>query len=694
MWGLKKSLTWIGGSATALLLLWLLCAPVRAMHPVPDRRRIAPPTSVDERVQVVPSQRIPLDNVYVDWVQAYKDISLLNIDTTHLVEIYTHIAQMLVGIENYSFATAFLENAYVMSEARNDMERCFRLLYDMIWIDVKTNSLERAAFNLKAAQKLESVANKDLREILLSDASGLYYQGRGFPKGAIYYFQNAVAAAKRINAWEKISELYIHTAEAYRQVGILDLSRRYLDSALDYVPPLCYNDQTRNCNITKAAIYTMRGELSKAKESLQESILAAHHVGNEWLEAGLSLRLARILQEEKDYDQAYKYKQLVIEMRDSLNALISQTSFRHYDYKRIKEQQLQDEAQGSLRALLQQNQNLYAWILFASILSFGIFFLLIALRSYRRLQARDKILQQQRVQNAKRNSDLIISFAHTENLRTENQFKNEQQESTRRSLIYKNSLIMNSIEYANTIQRSLRPNQDNMSARYPNHFIIYRPTNLVSGDLFWFADLPDKSIFILADCSGHEVAGAALSFITYMKLNQIVREGNTFIPTQIISEFAREFNDLWKDSSDAFKMQANVKIGVLLLDYATKKVQYAGAAQSLFYSTDGRQVQRYVGKMHTISQDTPFQLRESSLDLDLTPNMSFYMMTDGFIEQPNKENCKIGSKSVLNYLTDIVSIPMEVQRRLLLAYLARHRVGMPQVDDVTLFGFSVESTDL
>lgn len=678
----------------ALFCLWsAVSVPLYAMHPTPDRRQLAPPTKANE-VHVVSGLRVPLENLEVDWIEAYQHLSLMDADTARLVEIYTNVALILEGIESYALATAFLENAYEMCEKRDDTERCFRLLYELIRIDVVVGDWEQAALHLQAAQKLEFIANKDLRELILSDANGLYYQGIGKPKTAIHYFLNAVAAAKQMNVWEQISELYLHTATAYRGVGMVDIARRYLDSGLLYIQPLRFNGEMRRLSVTEPMIYTLLGDWGKAKAVLLEALRVSKQEKKEWLEAGFSLRLARIFRAEGDYEKAYQHQMEAMVLCEELNRVISQSSFKIYDAKCIREEGIQEEARGALYALLMKNQKLYTWLLLGAVSFFGLFFLLLSLRNFLRLQARDKILQEQRAQNAKRNSELIISFAHTENLRTENQFKNEQQESTRRSLLYKNSLIMNSIEYANTIQLSLRPNQDNMSMRYPNHFIIYRPNNIVSGDLFWFADLIDRSIFILADCSGHEVAGAALSFIAYMKLNQIVRETKVTDPIEIIEEFTRQFNDLWKDSTESFKMQANVKMGVLLLDYVAKKVHYAGASQALFYSEDGGVVKRYSGRMPTVSLDTPSYVRKGGLTLDLVPGMVFYMMTDGFIEQPDKENSKIGSRNVLRYLSEIVGLPMDTQRRHLLAYFARHRVGMPQVDDVTLLGFSVENTEL
>ena len=133
-------------------------------------------------------------------------------------------------------------------------------------------------------------------------------------------------------------------------------------------------------------------------------------------------------------------------------------------------------------------------------------------------------------------------------------------------------------------------------------------------------------------------------------------------------------------------------MGVLLLDHEVNKAYFAGASQSLFYSSDAQTVERYVGAMHTISLDTPFTLKEDMFSIELTNQTAFYMMTDGFIEQPNKDNIKIGSKKVCLFLSKIVGLPMDIQRQRLLAYFARHRIGMPQVDDMTILGVSLNNT--
>lgn len=671
-----------------VLLLLLVQFAANGMHKVSEIP-LKPPT---DSVSLQPESPLPVDDACTDWVKEYQQLTPDKLDQGRLVPIYKHIAQLLTGLENYAYAIAFLEKAYSIAEKQGDVEALFQLRFEMVLVDIKKGDLERAFEDLKYAQLHEVKHQSEYRNMLLSEAYGLYYKARGLYRLSIDYFQTALTSAHELDERQRISVLHLYYSESLRSAGLTALANAHIDSALLLVPQSLFNGELRSCSITRAEIYSVMGDKEKAKEALLEAYDIAKSAQNPWLEASLGLSLSQILVDEQEYEAAYQYRLRSFDLRDSLNYLISLTSFRLYDRKMMEERAQLELEQRSLRSVLFQNRSWYTELFLFVTIAFGGMFVLMSYRSYTRLREQDRDLQQQRSQNVSQNSKLILNFAHAENLRKENQHRKEQQETARQSLFYKNSLIMNSIEYANTIQLSLRPNQKNLSSRFPNHCIIYRPNHIVSGDLLWFADLPQRSIFILVDCSGHEVAGAALSFIAYMQLNQIVREENITTPTRIIEAFAQHFYDLWEDSTENFQMLSNVKMGVLIIDHAEHKAYFSGASQSLFYTTDGRTIERCVGAMHTVSLDTPFTIKEDVLTVELTQKTSFYMMTDGFVEQLNKDGIKIGSKKAAQLLSQIVNLPMSEQRRRILAYHARHRLGMPQVDDMTLLGVSLDNS--
>jgi len=79
----------------------------------------------------------------------------------------------------------------------------------------------------------------------------------------------------------------------------------------------------------------------------------------------------------------------------------------------------------------------------------------------------------------------------------------------------KNKEITDSINYAKRIQEAmLSTSRDLCKVILPNHFILYKPKDIVSGDFYW-AYSPNKNtaIWIVADCTGHGVPGAFMNMI-------------------------------------------------------------------------------------------------------------------------------------------------------------------------------------
>jgi len=94
------------------------------------------------------------------------------------------------------------------------------------------------------------------------------------------------------------------------------------------------------------------------------------------------------------------------------------------------------------------------------------------------------------------------------------------------SLIEKsNVMITDSIVYAKRIQDAILPDPEDLSNLLSeNFFILYRPAQIVSGDFYWCSSQNNKTVFIVADCTGHGVPGAFMSMIGNTLLNEIVNE--------------------------------------------------------------------------------------------------------------------------------------------------------------------------
>nr|HPM12661.1 response regulator [Bacteroidales bacterium] len=62
--------------------------------------------------------------------------------------------------------------------------------------------------------------------------------------------------------------------------------------------------------------------------------------------------------------------------------------------------------------------------------------------------------------------------------------------------------IVDSISYAEKIQRSILPSKDVISKYFPESFIVFKPRDVVSGDFYWLSQISEQVLFVaVADCT-------------------------------------------------------------------------------------------------------------------------------------------------------------------------------------------------
>ena len=105
--------------------------------------------------------------------------------------------------------------------------------------------------------------------------------------------------------------------------------------------------------------------------------------------------------------------------------------------------------------------------------------------------------------------------------RDEIQKQKEIAESQRDQIAYQKQHITDSIQYALRIQTALLPSLELFTDKL-DHFVLYKPRDIVSGDYYWVAEVDAKQIIIAADCTGHGVPGAFMSMLGVSFLNEII----------------------------------------------------------------------------------------------------------------------------------------------------------------------------
>jgi serine phosphatase RsbU (regulator of sigma subunit) len=255
-----------------------------------------------------------------------------------------------------------------------------------------------------------------------------------------------------------------------------------------------------------------------------------------------------------------------------------------------------------------------------------------------------------------------------------------------------NQHIRSSIEYAQSIQQAILPSKTLLD-KYFENFIFFKPRDVVSGDLYWFAALNDYScLAAVIDCTGHGVPGAFMSLICNRLLNEIIIERNIFDPKEILNELDEGIKDALrqeqtdnKDGMDVCMCRIDKKP-----DTGNYTITFAGAARPL-YLTKGNDCKIETLKGSRRSIGGPKSKRKELFKftneiVELLPGNTLYMCTDGYSDQNNKDREKYGVIRLTNFLESVCNLEIEKQSSKIEKEFLSYKGIEEQRDDITIIG--------
>ncbi len=252
----------------------------------------------------------------------------------------------------------------------------------------------------------------------------------------------------------------------------------------------------------------------------------------------------------------------------------------------------------------------------------------------------------------------------------------------------KNKEITDSIKYAQRIQTAMLPMEEKIQTAIPDHFILFRPKDIVSGDYYWYAETEQSVIITAADCTGHGVPGAFMSMIGSQILTEIVAEGITS-PDDILTNQNRRIRKALKQDTTA--NQDGMDMALCRIDKKTHLVEYAGAKNQLVVIQNGELTEYKADKQSIGGQQLygdDFQYKKVAIQPD--GNTWFYMFSDGYKDQfGGVNNSKFLIKNLRALLMQIHNEPPAKQREILNDTIEQwiKDGNTEQTDDIILIGF-------
>ena len=249
---------------------------------------------------------------------------------------------------------------------------------------------------------------------------------------------------------------------------------------------------------------------------------------------------------------------------------------------------------------------------------------------------------------------------------------------------YQKRHIEDSIMYAKRIQTALIPSLELFSDKL-EHFVIYKPLAIVSGDFYWVSAQDNPQVIISADCTGHGVPGAFMSMLGVTMLNEIVNGKHILMPDQIIENLRQGIIKSLKQVAEEDSIKDGMDIAVCVVDFDKNILWYAGANSPLYLVRSGELMHYRADKMPVAIhyKMEPFTLHK----IDLQKGDAFYIFSDGFADQfGGPKQKKFMSLQLRETLVAMAVKPMLQQGERLNEIFEEWRGDGPQIDDVTLIG--------
>jgi len=244
-----------------------------------------------------------------------------------------------------------------------------------------------------------------------------------------------------------------------------------------------------------------------------------------------------------------------------------------------------------------------------------------------------------------------------------------------------------SLTYAHRIQTAMFLTPKQLRSHFPDSFIYHRPKDIVSGDFIWARKFDGKMLFSVADCTGHGVPGAFMSFLGLEFFRQITVGKGIVDPAGILNEMNRQFDIVFGNTGE-LSLKDGIDLSICAYDYKTRELEYAGAFNSLYLVRD-HEILEIKGDRIIVGPDYGVQRGKfGNHHLKIKEKDILYMFTDGYADQfGGPEGKKFKYRRFRHLLMSIHLLSMKEQLLRLEAQMNEWMGGREdQIDDQTIIG--------
>jgi len=249
--------------------------------------------------------------------------------------------------------------------------------------------------------------------------------------------------------------------------------------------------------------------------------------------------------------------------------------------------------------------------------------------------------------------------------------------------------ITASINYASLIQSAILPPRDRINQIITDFFILFKPSEIVSGDFFWIEEKSGQIFISVADCTGHGVPGALMSMLGVALLNEIIIKNDISQPNEILNQLSESVIKYLHQTGKPGEAQDGMDIALCVINEKRNMLEFSGAFNPLYISRSGKIVEIKGDRMPIgihVQDPIPFTRHEAKIQ----KSDILYLFSDGYVDQFGGDNDKkFSAVRFKELLEEIYDEPMQKQKEILDSTFNEWRASEEQIDDVLVMGIKI-----
>jgi len=553
----------------------------------------------------------------------------------------------------------------------------------------KNQSIE---YLLKALKIAKEIGDKEMEANYLHNI-GIFYYSENQPDTAIYYFNLTLKIQKQLENKRGISEVLSGLGTIYIDTKKFPQALSYLQQSLEICKEL--NDKTGIIFtlINIGQIYFQQTDYSLSIEYYLQSLSIAKEIGSIDSEQSTCLLLAEVYSKINDYKNAFLYQQLYAQLKDTLfnnesQKALAEMGTKYENEKKEKQIEIQDLKITQQVMELNKKQIVIYAVLGGLILV--LLLVVVIFRSYRLKKKAHEVITIKNEELGQANEEISA--------------QRDEIEAQRDILSEKNTLlfeqkkgITDSINYAKRIQQAVLPSGNYANNILGDHFILFKPKDIVSGDFYWGTRVNEWLIVTVADCTGHGVPGAFMSMLGVSFLNEIIRKKEITKASEVLDNLRESLIEALQQKGQTGEQKDGMDIVLCAINITSNELQFSGANNPLYIIRNSNL--KPLDKKNILEEILPdkqpvgiYQNMKPFTNhvVPLNKGDCIYFCSDGYKDQfGGTKNKKFMAKQLKQLLTDNCLLTMKEQKEVLDTTFENWKGKHEQIDDVTILGLKI-----